>query len=292
MRHARRVVASFLLPCVLLAAAAPAGAVNLVTNPSFENYASCPTGYGQTSAATSWTAPTTGTSDYFNACAPATFPSINVPYTELGYRPARTGVGMCGLIPYSAAPDYREYLQAPLTSPLVAAQTYQVTFYVALADTASLAVDRIGAYLSVGAVGPIGNDAPLALTPQVESPAAVYLTDAVNWMQVSGTYVAAGGENHIVIGSFRDDASTLTTPGPDTWPGGAYYFVDDVSVELVQPQDEACCLPDGQCAIMLPGECIAEGGTPLGPGTGCTPDPCGPTPAQVRSWGSIKTIYR
>ena len=275
-----------------LAVASPVQAVNLVINPSFESYSSCPTTYGQASLATPWTAPTTGTSDYLNACAPATFPSVNVPYTELGYRPARTGVGMGGFIPYSAAPDYREYLQAPLTSPLVASQTYEVKFYVALADTASLAVDRLGAYLSVGPVGPVNNYAPLGVTPQIESPAAVYLTDAVNWMLVSGTYVAAGGENHIVIGSFRDDASTLTVPGPDTWPGGAYYFIDDVSVELQQPTDQACCTPDGQCSIQLPGECQAMGGTPLGPGTGCSPDPCGPTPTRVRSWGTLKTIYR
>lgn len=291
MESVRRAVAS-IVSGLLLAAASPAGAVNLVLNPSLESYTSCPTAFGQGANAFTWTVPTTGTADYFNACAPPTFLSVNVPYTALGYRPARTGVGMGGLIPYSAAPDYREYLQALLSSPLVAALTYEVKFYVALADTASLAVDRLGAYLSVGPVGPIGSWAPLGFTPQVESPAATYLTDAVNWTLVSGTFVAAGGENHIVIGSFRDDASTLTAPGPDTWPGGAYYFLDDVSVELVQPTDQACCTPDGQCSIQLPAECIALGGTPLGPGTSCTPDPCGPTPARGKSWGSLKTIYR
>jgi hypothetical protein len=199
---------------------------------------------------------------------------------------------MAGLIPYSAAPDYREYIQAPLSSPLVASQTYEVRFYVSLADTASLAVDRLGAFLSVGALGPIGNDAPIAVTPQVESPAATYLTDYLNWTLVSGTYVAAGGENHIVIGSFRDDASTLTTAGPDTWPGGAYYFIDDVSVELQVAVDQACCSSDGSCSIMLPAECQASGGTPLGVGTSCTPNPCEPTPTRAKSWGTLKTIYR
>lgn len=278
--------------CLLALLAAPAHAVNLVQNPGFESYSNCPFTFGQASFATLWTAPTTGTSDYFNACAPATFPSVNVPYTQIGYRPARTGVGMAGFIPYSAAPDYREYMSVPLSSALVAAQTYEVKFYVSLADTASIAIDRIGAYLSVGAVGPVNNDQPLPYTPQIESPAAVYLTDAVNWMLVSGLYVAAGGEDHITIGSYRDDASTLTTPGPDTWPGGAYYFVDDVSVEIQLPVDQACCGADGICFIALPGECTAFGGTPLGPGSSCDPDPCGPTPLRVRSWGTLKSMYR
>jgi len=141
-------------------------------------------------------------------------------------------------------------------------------------------------------VGPIPNDAPIAVTPQVESPAATYLTDYINWTLVIGTYVAAGGEDHIVIGSFRDDASTLTTPGPDTWPGGSYYFVDDVSVEAQVPQDQACCTPDGLCSIALPTECAAAGGTPMGPGTSCTPSPCGPTPTRATTWGTLKIRYR
>lgn len=202
LRDSARRAARFVVPCLLLVATAPAHAVNLVPNPSFESYSSCPFSFGQASVAISWSVPTLGTSDYFNACAPASFPSVNVPYTQIGYRPARTGVGMAGLIPYSPAPDYREYLQAQLSFPLAAGQTYEVRFYVSLADTASLAVDRLGAYLSVGPVGPVNNDAPLGVTPQVESPAATYLTDAINWILVSGTFVAAGGEDHIVIGSW------------------------------------------------------------------------------------------
>jgi hypothetical protein len=291
MDFARR-LAQLALACSLIAAADASHAVNLVLNPSFESFTSCPFTFGQTSFATSWNAPTLGTSDYFNACAPATFPSVNVPYTQLGYRTARTGDGMAGLIPYSAAPDYREYVQAPLASPLIAGQTYQVQFYIAVAETASIAVDRIGAYLSVGAVGPVPNDAPLPFTPQVESPAATFLTDAVNWTAVSGTFVAAGGEDHIVIGSFRDDASTLTTAGPGPWPGGAYYVVDDVSVALLAEEDQACCMADGLCTILLPAECQAFGGAPLGPGSSCSPDPCGPTPVPLRSWGTLKVRYR
>lgn len=287
-----RLAVLFTVLSFTLTAASPAPAANLVLNPGFESYSSCPFTFGQTSLATPWTAPTLGTSDYLNGCAPATFPSVNVPYTQLGYRPARTGAGMAALIPFSAAPDYREYVQAPLSSPLVASMTYEVRFYVALADTASLAVDRLGAYLSVGAVGPVPNDAPLGVMPQVESPAAVYLDDAVNWTLVSGTFVAAGGEDHIVIGSFRDDASTLTTAGPGPWPGGAYYFIDDVSVDLQVEVDQACCTPDGLCSIQLPGECQALGGTPLGAGTTCSPDPCGPTATGSRTWGRLKTIYR
>lgn len=267
-------------------------AVNLVPNPDFESYSSCPTGYGQIYQAAPWDTPNTGTSDYLNVCAPAVFPSLNVPFTELGYQPAYSGVGYAGLIPYSSAPDYREYIQSPLTSPLVANVPYLISFRVSLADTALFAVDRIGAYLSVGPIGPVPNYATLPFTPQIESPANVPLSNSTGWTQISGVYVAAGGETHITIGSFRDDASTNLYPGPGPWPGGSYYFVDAVSVEVSLPTEQACCLSDGSCSIQFPGECVFLGGTPAGPGTTCFPNPCEPTHTARKTWGAVKTIYR
>jgi OmpA-OmpF porin, OOP family len=280
------------LACGMIVVPRVSLAVNLVPNPSFETYVSCPTSFGQIYQAAPWDTPNTGTSDYLNACAPNVFPSVNVPQNEQGNQSALTGVGYAGLIPLSAAPDYREYIQAPLSSPLVANVPYLVKFYVSLADESILAIDRLGAYLSVGAVGPVPNYAPLAVTPQVESPANVYLTNSAGWTLVSGVFVASGGENHITIGSFHDDASTGSVPGPGLWPGGSYYYIDDVSVEVSLPTEQACCMPDGSCSMQFPGECSLVGGTPGGPSTTCTPSPCGPTKTGTKTWGAVKSIYR
>lgn len=267
-------------------------AVNLVPNPSFESFTSCPTNFSQINLAAPWDTPTTGTSDYLNACAPVAFPSLNVPQNQQGFQSALTGSGYAGLIPYSAAPNYREYIQAPLSSPLAPGTPYLVQFHVSLADSSLYAIDRLGAYLAVGAVGPVPNFAPLAVTPQVESPANVPLGNFTGWTLISGKVVASGGEDHIVIGSFRNDASTALVPGPGQWPGGSYYYVDDVSVEVQQPTIQGCCLPDGTCSLQFPGECTLLGGTPAGTGTTCTPSPCKPTATRATSWGAVKQIYR
>jgi len=283
---------TLLLAALFCLAPAAARAVNLVPNPGFESFASCPTSFGQISLATPWDTPNTGTSDYLNACAPVVFPSVNVPQNQLGFEPAHGGVGYAGLIPLSAAVNYLEYIEAPLASPLTPGTPYLGRFWVSLADSASLAIDRLGAYLSVGPVGPVPNFAPLPYTPQVESPANVYLSNANGWTLVSGVVVAAGGEDHITIGSYHDDATTNSTPGPGQWPGGSYYYIDDVSVEQVQPVVQACCLPDGSCSLQFPGECLLQGGTPAGAGTSCSPSPCTPTPVRRRTWGALKGIYR
>lgn len=290
LRH-HSIAAVALLLCTFATPPA-ARAVNLVPNPSFESYTSCPTSFSQIFVAAPWNTPTTGTSDYLNACAPPVFPSVNVPQNEQGFQTANTGVGYAGLIPYSAAADYREYVEAPLSSPLSPGTPYLVKFYVSLGDSSSIAVDRLGAYLSIGSVGPIANYAPLPYTPQVESPPNVPLNNASGWTLISGVVVASGGEDHIVIGSFHDDASTQASPGPGQWPGGAYYYVDDVSVEVALPTEQACCMPDGSCSIQFPGECTLAGGTPAGVGSTCTPSPCGPTRARVSTWGAVKSIYR
>jgi OOP family OmpA-OmpF porin len=278
--------------CVLLGGSNAAHSVNLVPNNSFETYTSCPTSFGQISVASPWDTPNTGTSDCLNACAPVVFPSVNVPSNEQGFQAALTGVGYAGIIPLSAAPDYREYVQAPLTSPLAPGTPYLVKFHVSLADLSSIAIDRLGAYLSVGPVGPVPNYAALPFTPQVESPPSLFLTDATNWTLISGVVVASGGEDHIVIGNFHSDANTSTVPGPGNWPGGAYYYIDDVSVELALPVQQACCLPDHTCSMQFPGECTLLGGTPGGLGSVCAPNPCSPVATTEHQWGKVKALYR
>ena len=45
------------------------------------------------------------------------------------------------------------------------------------------------------------------------------LNDTLNWIKVSSSFIAIGGENYITIGNFRDTANTI---------GLGYYYIDDV----------------------------------------------------------------
>jgi hypothetical protein len=270
-------------------AAGEAVAVNLVPNDSFENYIPCPSNLSQINQAPPWDTPNEASPDLYNACATAGS-GVSVPSNTFGSQAALTGAGYAGIIVFPIN-DYREYLEAPLASPLVANVTYTVTFHVSLCDLSNIALDRIGAYLSVGPVGPVAGVGTLPFTPQIENPAGSYLSDKTNWMTVTGSFVAAGGENSIVIGNFHDNASTSTTPlsGPYS---GIYYYVDDVSVESSTPAEEACCLPDGSCQMLFSGECALVGGTPQGPGTVCGSNGCNPVPVLPASWGSVKARVR
>lgn len=214
---------------VLVASAAHAQ--NLVPNPSFENYTTCPNSASQITFAFPWNTPTAGSPDYFHACD-ITPNNFSVPANSFGTEPAHTGNGYAGIRVYTPTPfdNYREYLEVPLTTPLVAAAVYEVSFYASLADPFKYAIENLDVHLAVGAVGPLATSVNLSLSPLVTNPTGM-ITNKAGWRQVSGLYTANGGESHLVLGNFRTDAATNS----QNVGGGccSYYFIDDVSVMRV-----------------------------------------------------------
>ena len=219
-------------------------AQNLVPNPSFETYVTCPISDSevQQGIITPWTTASTATSDYFNACfIPSPFPSMDVPSNAQGYQFARTGDGYAGIISAETADtaltiigDYREYLQVPLTAPLVAGNEYNIEFFWSLSDRSSLYAEEIGIYFSTTPIN-INQSTTLPYTPQLEQSGSP-LNDTTNWVPFQQTYTAVGGEMYITIGNFSNVSNSIWgTTGTacdfyQTFGCFAYYYIDDVSV--------------------------------------------------------------
>lgn len=190
-------------------------AQNLVPNNGFEIQDTCPA-VSQITLAPPWNSATSGTPDLFNS----TCGSQN--------SAARTGIGSSGLYLYSTFPNNREYMQAPLTSPLVGGQTYCVSFYVIRANF-RYAINRVGAYFSVGSVSQ-ATTSTLSFTPQVQNPPSTMLSNS-GWILVTGSFTASGGEDHIIIGNFSNDANTDTlVVNAASSSKVAIYRFDDISV--------------------------------------------------------------
>ena len=239
------------LPCLLvltLSFVSVLNAQNLVLNPSFETLSSCPLGPSELDNATNWDNPfinqigdTCSTSDLYNSCS---FLAVGVPGNLLGNEPARTGNGYAGIILSEGftlfgcasfiGTNWREYVQGRLSAPLVAGQSYCVTFYASLADNVGFTTDDIGVFFSntqqaVNCAGFGGG--PLPVTPQLVWTGGL-LNNANGWTQLQWTYTASGGEQFINIGNFRGDGTTtINCLGGFAVNPYAYYFIDDVSVE-------------------------------------------------------------
>jgi hypothetical protein len=206
---------------------------NLVPNWSFESFSSCPTSFNQTNRATPWYDPTSGSSDYFNAC---NADLVNVPFSSTGFQYAKTGVAYAGLFALNGFGDgSREYIQVQLTSSLMQDSCYLIEFYCNLYNKMGYGIRDLGLFLSNTAVNTTNPGSVMQYAPQIVSD--TFLTDTLNWMRVSGYYQATGGENYITIGDFKpfSPGDTLYVGG-DVYPG-AYYYIEDVRVEIISNCD-------------------------------------------------------
>ncbi len=206
-------------------------AQNLVPNWSFEDTIQCPDNFGQLNRTQYWFNPTTGTPDYFNSCDTRTW-YMNVPYTAFGFQNAHTGNAFSGSVyggPNLTPPNNREYIEVQLTDSLINGRCYYISFYVSRANNCSMAISNIGCFLSPNAITST-NIFPLPVIPQIENTIGNYLTDTLDWMKISGTFVSSGGEKYITIGNFHDDSTTDSVTVDSRQYGFYYYFIDDVSV--------------------------------------------------------------
>jgi hypothetical protein len=228
----------------------------MVCNTSLENSSANPTGFSQINNIYCWgnTAGTEiGSADQFNSNGTG---GMDVPNNSFGIEAAHTGNAYAGIITHQAAinspncPTYREYLCGRLAAPLVAGYNYRISFWVSLADNSGWATGKIGAYLSSNVpvqncYGPMFNYTPQVFEPNV-------ITQDNGWSQITGNFVANGGEQYITIGVFVQNSNmpflphtpAVVNPNLNQY---AYYYIDDVSVQQ-EPNITVTQYPLGACA--------------------------------------------
>lgn len=202
--------------------------INLVPNPSFEDTINCPPFLGSM-LVQNWSS-FRNSSDYFNGCS---LTSTNVPNTTFGYQFAHSGTAFCGVITYlrGSSPNtnnYREFIGAPLLSPLQIGIRYYFSFYAVSAQNNAIGFfsNNIGLRFLTNQYNNL-NPAPVDNFSHVKLDSL--LTDTVNWHKISGSFIADSNYQYVSIGNFYDYLNTDTlvyTPFPQT----AYCYIDDVCV--------------------------------------------------------------
>jgi hypothetical protein len=221
------------------AAASLLNAQNLVPNPSFESVVTPPCSWLTAAnqlpgCVTNWTMPSDGSSDIFSnyvatSCYAHNF-STNA--SAPGQQAPRTGNVQAAILTYGAGcgsvPNYREYLQVQLTSPMTSGLMYDFSFYLSMADYNSRASNNFGVVFRVGSYYQ-ATCFVLPLTPQFNSTAIV--SDKIGWVQISGSITATANWSHIIIGNFFSNAATTTIAAGGA-QGNSRYYIDDVSVQV------------------------------------------------------------
>jgi gliding motility-associated-like protein len=247
----------------LLTIPATSLAQNLVPNPSFESYNSCPISIGGLDYSPSyssfptvqgWVSPmptSNGSPDYFNTCA-ALSSGVHVPEITFGYQNPRSGKAFAGIIAWEGkkqgtnwVSDVREYIQCKLTQPMQAGKKYCVSFYV---NPSISSVFNFN-YVSIDAIGINFSNTQL-LQPNgyvITAPVHVsnaggnYLSDTANWIRISGNYIASGGEQWLTLGCFTNGPPAFVQAYPPLIDPllnyRSYMYIDDVTVLAVGAND-------------------------------------------------------
>lgn len=216
-------------------------AQNLVPNHSFETFSLCLPGAGKIYSATNWFQPRkignasvnqSSSSDYYNSCA--TNPFYSVPNNFGGFQYAQTGNAYIGIGVYEKYnPNYREYAEVGLTMPLEEAKHYKLEFYASLICYSRYAIKQLDACFTSDSLFDSTVFVITSVVPQIQN--NTIISDTMNWVKVSGSFTANGGENFLTIGNFQPDSLTDTLAvvnNPANYFNGAYYYIDDVSLTL------------------------------------------------------------
>ena len=205
-------------------------AQNLVPNYSFENHTGCPTFASQLNLASPWFNPTLGTPEYYNACAQiSSYASVPLNLFE-GFQYAKTGDGYAGIYVFRTnSTNMREYVEIALDTSLIPNKCYYFEMFVNLHNGFQYASDGIGAYFSTGPITSLNFNA-LPYNPQIANPSGSFISDTANWTLISGYFTAQGGENHLTIGNFKNDANThyINIYPNAPFQNESYILIDDI----------------------------------------------------------------
>jgi gliding motility-associated-like protein len=129
--------------------------------------------------------------------------------------------------------------------PLKANTCYYAEMYVNLANSSLQTVNQISMLFSNPNFTTTAFSFTNTIQPQIQYDTTLFLIDTLNWVKVSGKFIAQGGEQFLTIGNFRDGghlkkqtvSSNFTSPICAGVFRYAYIHIDDVAVyEILTPQ--------------------------------------------------------
>lgn len=210
---------------------------NLVNNPGYETYSSCPAWPGAIANATGWNNPVgiNSSTDYFNSCM-LTNTGANLYNSTFGPHSGNGFVRIGETVIPSYNFNYQEYLQVSLTQPLVAGNSYKVSFYAGIDTMSSCYGELLGVYISDNSVTtttfPSNNSmqgAVVSTVPQFN------VSNGGNWQYYEAVFTAVGGETMMTMGNFVLNANIQNLTYTAYYGGFScmsIIYIDDV--ELIE----------------------------------------------------------
>lgn len=220
---------------------------NMVENGSFEDAKNSKLRRtGDLKRAEIWVSPTGNSADLFSA--EAKMPDVMTPENVFGKEEPKDGINYAGIITFSyREKEDRTYLTAKLSTPMKKGMRYKVEFFASLAELSKYSANKLGAHFSKRAPGTDEKVPALIMETHIQHPKEVMFDGMYGWDLVCGEYKAEGGEKYITIGNFTSDNDVKNERNrkPREIKGkqiiAAYYYIDDISVQLLGPNEQCQC---------------------------------------------------
>ncbi|MDF2452699.1 MAG: hypothetical protein K0S26_2203 [Bacteroidota bacterium] len=230
--------------------------INLIPNPSFEDTVGACFVQMNINNAKFWYK-AKATPDLYNECANFfsgnPYPNAaSIPQNCYGYQTPHLGESYAGIGLYSLnyLPDSvkiaNELAGVKLREPLKFNQCYYGEFYLSLGNINMITLNTIGMLFTQNTYTLHPDSFNNLVSPQIQWDTTQYFTDTLNWIKVSGTFIAQGGEEYLTIGNFKDGAHVkkkfistgfVTPCGISNPNSGVYVFIDDIALyEIPSPQ--------------------------------------------------------
>lgn len=213
--------------------------VNLVPNPSFENFDSVTTfdKISNFKLVRNWYNPVIKTTpDFYHLFEQKR--KSNLPKNRLGTQFPRTGLSYVGIIPESD--KWYEYIGVKLNLPLEKDKLYKVSLFTALGIDCTIATNELDFTLTTKKLKRFflfSNYIHLANRNEINS----VISNKIKWIEVSKCFKAIGNEQYLTIGCFNSSKIEYLKIN-DKHPGvESYYYIDDVSV--IEVKDSCECMP-------------------------------------------------
>lgn len=221
---------------------------NLVENPGFEQTEGKIKRAGSINVAIGWMSPTKTGADLFSSKVKEGFGTPNNMYGEEA--PEGDGGNYVGIRTYSFQDkEPRQYISAKLKETMRKDALYCVKFYVSLAEGSKYAANNLGVNFSKKQYNIDEDKSILAETHIMHKDNPVF-NAYFGWDEVCGVYQATGGEKFITIGNFSTTGETQTERlrklknSSATSVTAAYYFIDNISVVMIDDESECDCRAD------------------------------------------------
>lgn len=230
-------ISFFVLLC-LLTRLTNLQAQNVVPNGDFEEITGCPSALSDLYLAAPWFNATFATADLFHSCAPEG--DVDVPENFIGSQMPQSGEGYAGVfVAQTGGPPYREFMETPLSEPLIANHPYLLEWYVSVADLSSCMPLKICAYICTDSIAEYTSTNYFYGLSYIEhffcNNDDMVFNELNTWVKLSACFIATGKEKYLVIGNnYSNTFAGCTTENPSYQT--SYFYVDNISIAPMEYQ--------------------------------------------------------